>query len=127
MKGGNRGKKRREGEVSLCFAPRLCWVVQWWKSEHKQLALVVDATTLAERWTILAISVVWSRVCDPSGLESAAWQGRRLLASALGRTAEATGRRGGRRLAGAGPGRSRVICALVMGCGPGLWLASVLA
>jgi hypothetical protein len=64
-KGGKRGKKRRELEVSLCFAPLLRWVLQLWKSEQKHLALVMDATTLGERWTILAISVVLSGCAIP--------------------------------------------------------------
>ncbi len=52
------GKKRCELDVTTCFAPLLRWAVRWWKSEKKQLALVMDATTLGNRWTILAISVV---------------------------------------------------------------------
>ena len=62
---GETGKKRREVEVSLCFAPLLRWILQLWKSEKKQLALVMDATTLGERWTILAISVVLSGCAIP--------------------------------------------------------------
>lgn len=55
------GSKRRELEVSSCFAPLLRWVLRLWQSEQRQLALVMDATTLGNRWTILAISVVvWS-------------------------------------------------------------------
>ena len=64
-KSGKQGKKRREVEVSLCFAPLLRWILQLWKSEKKQLALVMDATTLGERWTILAISVVLSGCAIP--------------------------------------------------------------
>lgn len=52
------GDKRRDLEVSSCFAPLLRWVVRLWKSETKQVALVLDATTLGKRWTILVISVV---------------------------------------------------------------------
>ncbi len=52
------GSKRRELDVSTCFAPLLGWAVRLWKSETKQLALVIDATTLGKRWTILTISVV---------------------------------------------------------------------
>jgi hypothetical protein len=52
------GKKRRELEVTSCFAPLLRWVLRLWSSEHKQLALVLDATSLGNRWTILTISVV---------------------------------------------------------------------
>lgn len=52
------GKKRRELDVTTCFAPLLRWALRLWKSETKQVALVIDATTLGNRWTILAISVV---------------------------------------------------------------------
>lgn len=52
------GKKRRELDVTTCFAPLLRWAVRLWKSDHKRLALVIDVTTLGNRWTILAISVV---------------------------------------------------------------------
>jgi DDE family transposase len=53
-----RGKKRRELDVTTCFAPLLRWALRLWKSEKKQLALVMDATSLGNRWTILTISVV---------------------------------------------------------------------
>ena len=52
------GKKRRELDVTTCFAPLLQWALRLWRSETKQVALVIDATTLGNRWTILAISVV---------------------------------------------------------------------
>src|SRR5438105_8646401 len=52
------GSKRRELDVTTCFAPLLGWALRLWKSETKQLALVIDATTLGKRWTILTISVV---------------------------------------------------------------------
>lgn len=59
------GEKRRELEVTSCFAPLLRWVLRLWKSEKRQLALVVDATPLKEQWTILAISVVLSGCAIP--------------------------------------------------------------
>jgi hypothetical protein len=52
------GKKRRELDVTTCFAPLLRWALRLWKSETKQVALVIDATTLGNRWTILAGSRV---------------------------------------------------------------------
>ena len=51
------GKKRRELDVSLCFAPLLRWIFDGWQGE-KRLALALDATTLGERWTVLCISVL---------------------------------------------------------------------
>jgi hypothetical protein len=59
------GKKRKELEVATCFAPLLQWVLRLWKREKKQIALTLDATTLGERWTILAISVVMSGCAIP--------------------------------------------------------------
>jgi len=52
------GKKRRDLDVTKCFAPLLRWVLRLWRSEKNPLALVIDATTLGNRWTILVISVV---------------------------------------------------------------------
>jgi len=39
-----KGKKRRELDVSKCFAPLLKWVLSLWKSEEKWLPLAIDAT-----------------------------------------------------------------------------------
>lgn len=52
------GKQRRDLEVTTCFAPLLRWVVRLWDSETPQMVLVLDATTLGDRWTILTVSVV---------------------------------------------------------------------
>lgn len=52
------GKKRRDLDVTTCFAPLLRWALRLWQSESRQLALVMDATTLGNRWTILARSRV---------------------------------------------------------------------
>ena len=52
------GHKRRELEVSTCFAPLRAWVVGLWPSEVPQIPLVLDATSPGNRWTILVISVV---------------------------------------------------------------------
>src|SRR2546423_11076985 len=63
--GQKSGKKRRELEVSTCFAPLLGWVLRLWQSEKRQLPLVIDATSLGNRWTILAVSVVMSGCAIP--------------------------------------------------------------
>jgi hypothetical protein len=52
------GKKRRDLSVSTCFAPLLGWVLRLWQSDKRQLPLVLDATSLGNRWTILVVSVV---------------------------------------------------------------------
>jgi hypothetical protein len=53
------GAKRRQIEVETCFAPLLGWVLSWWASDERRLALALDATTLGERFTVLALCVVY--------------------------------------------------------------------
>ncbi len=55
------GKKRRELEVATCFAPLLGWVVrliQVVPGEKRRLAFALDATSLRNQWTILAVCVL---------------------------------------------------------------------
>ena len=58
-----RGKKRQEVHVETCFAPVLAWVLSWWTGT--QLALALDATTLSDRFVVLAISVVYRGCAIP--------------------------------------------------------------
>jgi hypothetical protein len=58
-----RGTKRQEVPVEACFAPLLGWVLSWWAGQ--QLALALDATTLGQRFTVLAISVVYRGCAIP--------------------------------------------------------------
>lgn len=53
-----KGDKRRELEVSTCFAPLLKWILSWWPADEPRLALALAATTLANRFTVLVSSVV---------------------------------------------------------------------
>jgi hypothetical protein len=55
-----RGQPRQELAVESCFTPLLAWVLSWW--EGNQLAVAVDATTLGQRFVVLAVSVL-SRGC----------------------------------------------------------------
>lgn len=74
------GKKRRDLDVTTCFAPLLRWIVRLWGKENCQMVLVLDATTLGERWTILTISVVIRCCALPvawkvlGGHEKGSWQ-----------------------------------------------------
>jgi len=74
------GKQRRDLEVASCFAPLLRWIVRLWEPGKRQLVLVLDATTLGERWTILSISVVIRSCAIPvawkvlGGHEKGAWR-----------------------------------------------------
>src|SRR5216684_314974 len=85
--GQKSGKKRRELEVSTCFAPLLGWVLRLWTSEKRQLPLVIDATSLGNRWTILAGSWVMSGCAIPVARTRASSGTGRVLASVLGRIA----------------------------------------
>src|SRR4051794_38463036 len=51
------GAHRRELDVRTCFVPLLDWVLKDWPSDR--LALALDATSLADRLTVLSISIVY--------------------------------------------------------------------
>jgi hypothetical protein len=54
--GANRGVKRRDFDPSACFAALLRWILSLWSG--KRLALAIDVTNLADRFHVLAVSVV---------------------------------------------------------------------
>jgi hypothetical protein len=51
------GKKRTSLDVTLCFVPLLRWIVRLWTSD--QIALTLDATSLGDRFVVLAVCVVY--------------------------------------------------------------------
>ena len=63
--GSRRGIPRRDVEVATCFAPLLGWVLSWWGSRSRRLALALDASTLGARCTILALSVLYRGCAIP--------------------------------------------------------------
>src|SRR5690242_11298445 len=58
-----RGAKRQAVKVEACCGPLLRWIVATWTG--RQLALALDATTLGERFVVLAISVVYRGCAIP--------------------------------------------------------------
>jgi hypothetical protein len=58
-----RGRQRQEVQVEACFPALLAWVVAGWSG--KQLALAMDATSLGDRFVVLAISVVYRGCAVP--------------------------------------------------------------
>jgi hypothetical protein len=58
-----RGKQRQEVRVETCFAPLLAWVLSGWTGT--QLSLALDATTLGDRFVVLAISVLYRGCAIP--------------------------------------------------------------
>lgn len=55
--GRKRGPGRAELDPACCFAPLLAWVLSGWGG--RRVALALDATTLADRLTVLAVSVLY--------------------------------------------------------------------
>jgi len=60
-----KGQKRRELDVNMCFGPLLEWILAWWPADQPRLALALDATTLKKRFTVLVISVVYRGCAIP--------------------------------------------------------------
>src|SRR5438105_7186463 len=75
-----KGEHRQEVDVTLCFAPLVCWIVSLWPASECRLALAMDATTLSDRFTVLCISVVYRRCAIPvawkvmRGGEKGSWE-----------------------------------------------------
>ncbi len=57
------GHKRQALDVTTCFVPLLGWIVRLWASP--QLALTVDASSLGDRFVVLAVSVVYRGCAIP--------------------------------------------------------------
>lgn len=63
--GAKRGKKRKVIDVRHNFVPLLKWVLSWWDGEEKRLALALDASNLRDRFTVLAIRVMYRGCAIP--------------------------------------------------------------
>lgn len=61
--GAKTGGKRRTLDLGTCWAPWLAWVLDGWRGQ--QLALALDATTLGQQFTVLAISVLYRGCAVP--------------------------------------------------------------
>ena len=57
------GQRRGELDLRTCWAPWLAWVLAGWHSQ--QVALALDATTLGQRFVVLAISVLYRGCAVP--------------------------------------------------------------
>ena len=60
-----RGCQRQEIDVTTCFAPLLRWLLSYWPSTEKRLALALDASSLRQNFVVLAISVVYRGCAIP--------------------------------------------------------------
>jgi hypothetical protein len=61
--GAKAGKKRVELDVTECWAPWLAWLLDGWSGQ--QIAIAMDATSLGDRFVVLAISVVYRGCAVP--------------------------------------------------------------
>src|SRR5260370_1920979 len=52
------GDHRCELDVTSCFGPLLGWIIRRWAGNERRIALALDATTLGDSWTVLAVCVV---------------------------------------------------------------------
>src|SRR5439155_153448 len=95
-----RGPKRQALHVETCFAPLLGWVVSWWQGT--QLALAIDATTLGERFVVLAVSVVyrgcaipvaWASLLPATRCPARCWPAGRRATKTPGASSRSWGRR----------------------------------
>lgn len=74
------GQQRCALAVTECFAPLLVWVLSWWDPRERRLALALDATTLGDRYVVLALSVLYRGCAIPiawkifAAAQQSAWQ-----------------------------------------------------
>lgn len=61
--GFRHGSKRKDFDVTTCFAPLLRWVLSLWAGKH--LPLAIDVTNLGDRFHVLCVSVVVNGVAIP--------------------------------------------------------------
>lgn len=57
------GHKRSQVEVSCCFVALLAWIIRLWVGS--QIALTLDATSLGQRFVVLAVCVVYRGCAIP--------------------------------------------------------------
>jgi hypothetical protein len=57
------GTRRTALDVATCFVPLLHWIVRLWQADT--LALAIDATSLGDRFVVLAVSVVYRGCAIP--------------------------------------------------------------
>lgn len=63
------GPGRQEVPVAACFGALLAWVLRLWPVSERRLALALDATSLGQRFVVLAVSVLYQGRAIP-----VAWQ-----------------------------------------------------
>lgn len=75
QKAKKKGKNRREVPVEACFPSLLKWVMSGLPASDQRLLLVLDATTLKQKFVVLTVSVILQGCAVP-----VAWKVRRATA-----------------------------------------------
>lgn len=57
------GKQRAELDINDCWVPWFAWIMEGWQG--KQLAIAIDATSLMNRFVVLAIGIVYRGCAVP--------------------------------------------------------------
>ncbi len=60
-----KGAHRQTFSVETCFGPLLAWVLSLWPPHESRLALALDATTLGQRFTVLAVCLLYRGTALP--------------------------------------------------------------
>jgi hypothetical protein len=63
--GHKKGRHRVDLDVRHCFVPLLHWILEQWPASDRRLALAMDATNLADKFTVLAVSVLYQGCAIP--------------------------------------------------------------
>ena len=53
------GSKRQELEVKKCFPRLVKWILSKWEGTDKRVAIALDATTLGQKFTVLAVAIMY--------------------------------------------------------------------
>lgn len=61
--GAKAGEQRTELDVTECWAPWLAWLLDGWSGQ--QIAIAMDATSLGDRFVVVAFSVVYRGCAVP--------------------------------------------------------------
>src|SRR5262249_8134286 len=57
------GRQRCDHDLGTCWAPWLAWILDGWN--NRQLALALDATSLGQRFVVLAVSILYRGCAVP--------------------------------------------------------------
>lgn len=75
-----RGQARQDVAITACFGFWVAWELSWWDSDERPLASALEATSLGQRFSVLALSSVYGGWVIPvawaivPGTQSTSWR-----------------------------------------------------